>query len=63
MEIVGMFHRTRQGKESMAKILVIDDDRSVRETLELHLAGEGYEVIAAATARTDSTSLSKILRM
>ena len=33
----------------MAKILVIDDDRSVRETLGPYLAGEGHEVIAAAT--------------
>ena len=33
----------------MSKILVIDDDRSIRETLELYLAEEGYEVVTAAT--------------
>jgi two-component system, NtrC family, response regulator AtoC len=33
----------------MAKILVIDDDRSIRETLEMYLNEEGYEVITAPT--------------
>ena len=33
----------------MAKILVIDDDRSICETLELYLTEEGHEVITAAT--------------
>jgi two-component system response regulator AtoC len=33
----------------MSKILVIDDDRSICETLELYLAEEGYEVVTAAT--------------
>ena len=33
----------------MSKILVIDDDRSICETLELYLTEEGYEVVAAAT--------------
>lgn len=33
----------------MAKILVIDDDSSIRETLELYLSEEGYEVVTAAT--------------
>ena len=33
----------------MAKILVIDDDVSIRETLKLYLAEEGYEVFTAAT--------------
>lgn len=33
----------------MAKILVIDDDRSICETLELYLTEEGYEVITALT--------------
>jgi len=31
----------------MAKILVIDDDRSIRETLELYLTEEGYAVVTA----------------
>jgi two-component system, NtrC family, response regulator AtoC len=33
----------------MAKILVIDDDRSICETLELYLTEEGYDVVTAAT--------------
>jgi two-component system response regulator AtoC len=33
----------------MAKILVIDDDRSICETLELYLIEEGYEAVTAAT--------------
>jgi two-component system, NtrC family, response regulator AtoC len=32
-----------------SKILVIDDDRSICETLELYLTEEGYEVVTAAT--------------
>jgi two-component system response regulator AtoC len=33
----------------MSKILVIDDDSSIRETLELYLTEEGYRVCTAAT--------------
>jgi two-component system response regulator AtoC len=33
----------------MAKILVIDDDRSIRQTLEMYLNEEGYDVITAPT--------------
>jgi len=33
----------------MPKILVIDDDSSIRETLELYLTEEGYRVVTAAT--------------
>ena len=33
----------------MAKILVIDDDRSICESLELYLSEEGYEVHTAGT--------------
>jgi two-component system, NtrC family, response regulator AtoC len=33
----------------MSKILVIDDDRSICETLELYLTEEGYEVVTAVT--------------
>ena len=33
----------------MSKILVIDDDRSICETLELYLTEEGYKVVTAAT--------------
>jgi two-component system, chemotaxis family, chemotaxis protein CheY len=33
-----------------ATILVVDDDKSVRELLQLHLSAAGYEVHAAADA-------------
>jgi two-component system response regulator AtoC len=33
----------------MKKILVIDDDSSIRETLDLYLTEEGYAVETAAT--------------
>ena len=33
-----------------AKILVVDDDESIRELLRLHLAAAGYEVLVAADA-------------
>lgn len=33
-----------------ARILVVDDDGSMRELLRLHLAGAGYEVSTAADA-------------
>lgn len=33
-----------------AKILVVDDDESIRELLRLHLSGAGYEVDVAADA-------------
>jgi CheY-like chemotaxis protein len=33
-----------------AKILVVDDDESIRELLRLHLAGAGYEVETASDA-------------
>ncbi len=32
------------------RILVVDDDASIRETFELHLSGEGYEVATAGSA-------------
>ncbi len=33
----------------MAKILVIDDDRSIRETLDMYLSEEGYDIVTAPT--------------
>ncbi len=33
----------------MAKILVVDDDASIRETLEMYLGEEGHDVVAAGT--------------
>lgn len=35
----------------MAKILIVEDDRSLRETLEYNLRAAGFEVAAAATGR------------
>ena len=34
----------------MARILIVDDDRSIRRTLEKFLGGEGYEVVTAQDA-------------
>ena len=33
-----------------ARVLVVDDDASIRETLELHFSGAGHEVVTAASA-------------
>jgi two-component system response regulator AtoC len=43
----------------MAKILVIDDDVSIAETLELYLTEEGYDV---ATAHTGTEGLNKYVQ-
>jgi DNA-binding NtrC family response regulator len=47
---------------SLARILIVDDDRSIRRTLEKFLGGEGYEVATAqdapaAIAAADSAEL------
>ena len=34
----------------MARILIVDDDRSIRRTLEKFLGGEGYDVVTASDA-------------
>lgn len=44
----------------MSKILVIDDDSSIRESLELYLAEEGHEV---KTAPTGTEGLNEFVRM
>ncbi|MFN0251819.1 MAG: response regulator, partial [Kofleriaceae bacterium] len=36
----------------MARILIVDDDRSIRRTLEKFLGGEGYDVATASDAPT-----------
>ncbi|MBN2398498.1 MAG: sigma-54-dependent Fis family transcriptional regulator [Deltaproteobacteria bacterium] len=43
----------------MSKILVIDDDKSIRESLELYLVEEGYDV---RTASTGTEGLNKFVR-
>ena len=37
-------------ERSKGRVLVIDDDRSIRELLSLHLANRGYEVAVAEDA-------------
>ena len=44
----------------MAKILVIDDDKSIRESLELYLEEEGYDV---HTAPTGTEGLNQFVRV
>lgn len=44
----------------MARILVVDDDKSIGESLELYLSEEGYEVI---TANTGTDGLNKALQL
>src|SRR6478609_6967444 len=39
-----------EGKRVVARILIVDDDRSIRRTLEKFLGGEGYEVVTAQDA-------------
>ncbi len=43
-------------RDGMAKILVIDDDESICETLEMYLTEEGYEVV---TANTGTSGLNR----
>jgi len=43
----------------MAKIIVIDDDRSISESLELYLSEEGHEVM---TANTGTDGLNMVLQ-
>jgi len=42
---------------SVARILIVDDDRSIRRTLEKFLGSEGYEV---ATAHDAPTAVSAV---
>lgn len=44
----------------MAKILVIDDEKSICETLEMYLTEEGYEVY---TANTGTEGLNKAVQI
>jgi two-component system response regulator AtoC len=44
----------------MAKILVIDDDSSIRETLEMYLSEEGYEVYTAPTGTDGINTFNRI---
>ena len=43
----------------MPKILVIDDDVSIAETLELYLTEEGYDVV---TAHTGTEGLNRYVK-
>ena len=46
--------------EKVAKILVIDDDKSICESLELYLSEEGHQVF---TANTGADGLSKAVQV
>jgi CheY-like chemotaxis protein len=45
----------------MATVLVVDDDKSIRELLELHLANAGYEVLVAEDAVVAGSLLLKVV--
>jgi len=47
------------GDDGMAKILIIDDDSSICETIDLYLTEEGYEVY---TAKTGTEGLNKFVQ-
>lgn len=51
VEIVGKKQR-KEKPELQDRILVVEDDLTLLETLEYNLAGEGYEVITAADGLT-----------
>ena len=46
----GMVREKSWPVTSVARILIVDDDRSIRRTLEKFLGGEGYEVATAQDA-------------
>ncbi len=39
------------------RIMVVDDDRSIRETFQQHLSGSGYEIVTASSAEEALTLL------
>ena len=41
----------RGGRRRMMKILVVDDESSIRNLIRMQLEMEGYEVLAAADGR------------
>jgi GAF domain-containing protein/ActR/RegA family two-component response regulator len=49
-------------KESSHKILIVDDDASLRDSLELRLQVEGYDTQAVATAREAIQEMEKTAR-
>ena len=49
-EIVGK--KKKKDKDNQDRILVVEDDLTLLETLEYNLAGEGYQVITAADGLT-----------
>src|SRR5258707_6089261 len=50
MRCAGTDHGTLGHVSSATRILIVDDDRSIRRTLEKFLIGEGYEVTTAQDA-------------
>lgn len=51
---------TLDGRPSSSKVLVVDDDPAVRETLELVLCCEGHDVITAASGRAAIEMLQNV---
>ena len=43
-----------------ARVLIVDDDASIRETLELHFHGVGHEVTTAASAEDALSQLASV---
>ena len=44
-----------------ARILVIDDEKSIRKLLEISLSAEGYEVIPAKTGKRNTPAGSQTM--
>jgi DNA-binding response OmpR family regulator len=44
--------KRKSGSEQQSRILVVEDDITLLETLEYNLAGEGYEILTAADGLT-----------
>src|SRR5258707_5748600 len=58
MRCAGTDHGTLGHVSSATRILIVDDDRSIRRTLEKFLAGEGYEVTTAIDAPSAIAAVS-----
>src|SRR5687767_7467574 len=47
----------REQQQAVTRVLVIDDDRSIRRTLEKLLRGEGYDVVTCEDGRAGLEAL------
>jgi CheY-like chemotaxis protein len=55
-------YKVRSGRGEVETILVVDDERDVRDALELSLSVEGYEVVTARHGREALDLLGRGLR-